>query len=170
MEKVLSRVVYDDLVKEKVTEDAELQAYLSGATAYRKTVKTGLDMVQLNKSKNGLIPKDIVHGLRAKVQHIMSDHDANLQGTLNMNNGTMDLVKIPMSYKESCILKALALEQISHCEEYALVMSCVFMNIATSILDRSHVIKWEIFRTANDTHQVIYDAVKEYVCDYLKEE
>lgn len=169
MEKIVSRVVYDDLVKEKVTDEEEIQAYLSGVAVYRKNVKTGYDMVQLNRSKNGLIPKNITNSLRDKVQCIMADHDKNLQGTLNMSNGTTEILKVPMSFKEACLLKALAVEQINHCEEYALAMSSVFANVARSILDKTHEIKWEIFSGANDTHQIIFDAVKEYVCEYLKE-
>lgn len=167
MDKITRRKVYDAVVQEKVSSDDAIKTYLEGVKTYQKDVKVTLNRVELTRSKNGLIHKDIAGHFRATLNNFIQDADRSLPCFMKVRfkNFSTD---IPINFGNAMLLKALCVEQISFCEEYSYAAAAVLQNLIKSILQCKETIEWVEPQNFTDIHSVIFKGLASYVDEFKK--
>ena len=171
--KIAKRRVYDEIVESRLRgssnpEDIELLNFVASAPAYKQPVKTAVAKVELARSESGLIYKGIDSSLKATLKQLELESKEDAPCALNFIKEGQIVRKFNIDLREVRILKAIAVEQINYCSEYANVLGQVFQIVCKSVIDGTHVRAWRVAEGFTDIQEVIFEGICKFVDSYLE--
>lgn len=170
MEKIVTRPVYDDVVRERLKGDGDAyRDYFERVPVYQKDVTVTLPRIELLRSSGGLVQKEANCTFKAILQQLLQTGNENLLCELQWAVDEDRVLTFNMDYKSARILKALAIAQVNMCKEFTDVMGYIFMQLAKSIVAKKAV-EWKPDVNFSVMQGKLFDSTTKYIANIMNKE
>jgi len=155
----MSRLIVDEYVRQNTETEDSMLKYVQMKQSFPGTVSDDFKKVKLE----GAAFKFQTVGLNDSLLRNMEKVQPNEEECFLSMKGAL----IPVKKKEFCILKALAVEQVTKCKPYSEVVAYIFMNFLIQVVNRKELYLFEPNADWTGFQKKMFDIVVAFILEQV---
>lgn len=169
MEEIVRRKVCDAIVDEELKKHEDMRMFVCGSDRYRGYVKTTLSRVNCDKSEIGIPCVGVTDAFGTVLRAVQSESTGiGFIGVELCRDG--NVIRKELRLIEIQVLKALAIAQISYCEEYMQVLSYIFGCMFMGAVGGRDYMDWKANPDFTEVQEYIFRKMTSFINEILKED
>lgn len=154
----MSRKIVDQVV-EKYFNFQPADLYYELLREFQGETTESITKIGIDKSKFGFSRVSITDRLEKNIKELEPKED---ECCIDMGGRSY-----PVGKKEFVLLKALAVEQFSKCDDYSEVVSCIFLQFAVQLIHHKKVYEFEARNDYEGLKLALYELISDFVLKQL---
>lgn len=154
----MSRKIVDQVV-EKYFKFQPADLYYELLKEFQGEATDSITKIGIDKSKFGFNRVSIIDKLEKNIKEL---EPKEAECYIDMGGRSYLVGK-----KEFVLLKALAVEQLSKCEDYSEVVSCIFLQLAAQLVQHKKVYEFEARNDYEGLKLTLYELISDFVLKQL---